>query len=344
VGGSVLEAWGERWNKRAKGDVVFDPEDDELSPPPIPTEIEALDILLGGGIPRGRTTILYGIESSGKTLLSQLIIAAAQRQGGFALFFDIERTFTKKWFQLTGVDTSKDRLQVVRPQNLEQAFDMAEDALLNLKPDVLVIDSCAFLVPKKMLEASMEEKDFQGLGARKTTEGIKKLTTVNQQTALIIINQVRLDLGVTYGNPEKMPGGRGLRHASSLTLLVRKGTWITDKSEEMEDDDLSLEFTAVDSRKDVRYVGFKIWLRTEKNKQAVGYQDCQVKFHFDGTVDPVSALVDLALRRGVIEEVSKGYFLLPDSEKKIHGQPALERMLKKDDELRKSIVTAIKEG
>jgi len=344
VGGSVLETWGARWNKKTGDAVAYDPNDEILRLHPIPLEIPALDIILGGGIPRGRCTIIYGNEATGKTLLSQFLIAAVQRQGGVAMFFDVERTYTPDWFRLTGVDTNPEKLIIVRPNSLEQAIDMADDALRNIQPDVLVIDSLPFLIPQAMLDAGMEEKDFRGLAARKTSEGIKKLNLVNKSTALVVINGITIDMGKTFGNPETMPGGKTIRRASSLTILVRKGAWLTDKSEEMDDDDLSLEFTAVDPRKDVRYVGFKIWLRTEKNKQAVGYQDCQVKFRFDGTVDPVSALIDLALRRGVIEEVSKGYFLLPGSEKKIHGQPALERLLKKDDELRQSIVTAIKEG
>lgn len=341
---SILEAWGARWNKKLGDEVVYDPDAEILSPNPIPLELPALDIVLGGGIPRGRTTIVYGNEGCGKTLLSQLIIAAAQRQGGDALFFDVERTYTRDWFRLTGVNTSADRLQIVRPANLEQAFDMADDALRTIQPAVIVIDSCAAMVPKQMLEASMEDKDFRGLGARKTTEGIKKLTASNKTTALVVINQVRVDMGKTFGNPETMPGGKALRFASSLTLLIRRGTWLTDKSEELDLEELDLDFTAVDTRRDAKYVGFLLWLRTEKNKQAVGYQDCQIKFFFNGTVDPTSALVDLALRRGVIEEVGKGYFLVPGIEKKFHGARNVEKLLKKDRGLANEVARLVREG
>lgn len=336
----TLEAWGKRWNKKLRDEVVFDPDNEQLRPPPVTLGMPALDIMLSGGIPRGRTTILYGNEGCGKTLLSQLIIAAAQKQGGTALFFDIERTYSASWFQLTGVDVSPDKLQVVRPDNMEQAFDMAEDALRTLKPAVLVIDSIAAMVPKDMLSARMEEKDFRGLGARKVTEGIKKLTASNKTTALVVINQVRIDMGKTYGNPETMPGGKGLRFASSLTLLVRRGAWLTAESE-ASDDELNVDFFAVDTRKDATYVGFRLWLRTEKNKQGVPFQDAEVKFFFNGVVDPTSALVDLALRRGVIEEAGKGYFVVPGMDKKVHGANNLEKLLKKDDKLMKKVVKAV---
>ncbi|KKK61038.1 hypothetical protein LCGC14_3018310, partial [marine sediment metagenome] len=136
-----LKAWGERWDSKLKLKVAYDPTDKALTPGVVPLEIPAVDIMLGGGIPLGRTTILIGEPSSGKTLLAQLVIASAQRRGGRAMFFDIERTYDPEWFKLTGVDVSPKKLIVVRPRNLEQAFDLAVDALETVKPEVMVIDS-----------------------------------------------------------------------------------------------------------------------------------------------------------------------------------------------------------
>ena len=341
---SALEAWGARWNKKTGDVVAYDPNDEVLRLHPIPTEMPALDIMLGGGLPRGRTTIVYGNEATGKTLFAQLVIAAAQRQGGVAMFFDVERTYTPDWFRLTGVDTDPAKLVIVRPNSLEQAVDMAEDALKGVQPDVLVIDSLPFLVPQDMLKKGMEEGDFRGLSARKTSEGIKKLNLANSSTALVAINGITMDMGRTFGNPEQMPGGKTLRRASSLTILVRRGTWLTDKSEELSGDELDLDFTAADAKRDARYVGFLLWLRTEKNKQAVSYQDCQIKFFFNGTVDPTSALFDLALRCGVVDEVSSGWFLVPGVDKKIRGARGVEKLLKRDRALADEVARLVREG
>jgi recombination protein RecA len=339
-----LEAWGKRWNKSAGTDVAFAPDAQELRPGRVVTGLPALDIYLGGGFPKGRITVLYGAESSGKTLLSQLIIAAAQRKKGTAMFFDIERTYLADWFALTGVQTDEKKLIVTRPRTMEQAFDMACDALEKVRPDVLVIDSVAAMVPEAMLEAEMSERDFQGLAARKITEGIKKLNNFNQKTAIVVINQMRVDMGRSFGNPETMPGGKALRHHSSVTIHVKRGEWLTDKSEDMDEEDLSLAFTAVDPRRDVRFVGFLLRLRMEKLKMATPFQNCDIKFYFDGTVDPMDALVNLAIRRGVIEEATKGYYMLPNSSKKIHGPKQVAKRLRADDKLLAQIIKLTKEG
>ncbi|KKL19532.1 hypothetical protein LCGC14_2464500, partial [marine sediment metagenome] len=195
------------------------------------------DLMLGGGIPRGRTTVFIGEEQSGKTLLSQLAIAAAQRQGGIAMFFDIERTFDAKWFARTGVDLDPEKLIVVHPENLEQGFDMVVDALIKVKPDIIVMDSVSAMVPKDVLKVTMEEKDFRGLDAKKITAGIKKATQYNQDTALIIINQLRVNMGVVYGNPESQPGGKGLKFHTSLRVRVRRGAKLTTATEDGERDE-----------------------------------------------------------------------------------------------------------
>ena len=158
----------------------------------------------------------------------------------------------------------------------------------------------------------------------------------------MVINQVRIDMGKTYGNPEQMPGGKGLRFASSLTVLIKKGAWLTDESENISEDDLDTDFVAVDTRRDAKYVGFKLWMRTEKNKQGIPFQDTEVKFFFNGTVDPTSALIDMALRKGVIQESGKGYFIVPGVDRKLHGVGAIERKLKKEPKLMKALVKEVR--
>lgn len=317
-----LEAFGSRWNKKVKVPVAFAPQDRELMPGVIPLGIEGVDALFSGGLPRGRTTIFIGEESSGKTLLSQLFMAAAQRQGGKAVFIDAERTFDAGWFAKTGVDISDEKLLILRPRDLEMAMDMCVDALDELSPDILVLDSLAMLVPKTQMAAQMGEKDFQGLTPRKLTEGVKKITAANKSTAVVLINQLRTALGVTYGNPESQPGGKGLRYAASVILRCRRGSWLTtsgsgaDTPEDFE--------PRTETKDDARRIGFMLRLRMDKSKVSVPFEEFTLKYYWgEGKVDEVSALVSLALSRGVIKARAAGYYTLRD--KTIHGREALER-------------------
>ncbi len=335
-----FEAFGKRWNKKAGTEVVFDPENEVLNPDAVPFGIVAIDTMLGGGIPRGRTTVFIGEEQSGKTLLAQLVIASVQRQGGKAMFFDIERTYDRRWFALTGVDTSPSGLHIVRPENLEQGFEMVVDALKKVKPDVIVMDSVSAMVPKDVLKASMEDKDFRGLEARKITAGIKKVTQYNQTTALIIINQLRTLMGVVYGNPESQPGGRGLKFHTSLRVRVRRGAKLTTATESSKLDDDG--FLPDDDDKDAKHLGFVMKLRTEKNKCAPpDWEGCEIKMFFDGTIDSTGSLIRLAVQRGVIETTG-GYYKLPGLDKKVHGLGALEKLIRDDNDIKERLVAGIR--
>jgi recombination protein RecA len=341
-----LEAFGKRWNKKARSEVAFEPEAKVLNPDAIPLDIPAVDLMLGGGMPRGRTSIFIGEPSSGKTLLAQLTIAAAQRRGGRAMFFDIERTYDAKWFALTGVDTSPERLIVARPRSLEQGFDMVVDALESVRPDVIVVDSIPAMVPKAMMldkrgkRVEMAESDFRGLTARKITEGVAKVTQYNQTTALVFINQLRINMGVTFGNPESMPGGKGLKFYASLIMRVRRGKWLntaTEGREEFDEDG----FATLEDDKEARRIGFMLRLRTEKNKCAPPWQDCDLKFFFDGAIDPMGSLIHLAVQSGVIE-VTGSYYKLPGLDKKLQGLGAVEKAIRADEELKDRLVTDIR--
>ncbi len=336
-----LDDWSNEWNKKTKADVVFDPDDDILTPGVISFDIPAVDLMLGGGIPKGRTTMFFGEKSTGKTLLAQLVIAQAQKAGGKTLFFDIERTYDPKWFALTGVDTSKSSLRVVRPQNLEQAFDMVRDALKNMHPDVIVVDSIPALVPAAMLDADMEKQDFRGLSARKITEGVSRATQFNQDTALIFINQLRNDMGVTFGNPERLPGGKGLKFHVSLMVRTRRGAWLTDA--DVPEGELPDLDTVLESDKEPKRIGFMLRLRTEYNKLAPPQQSASLRFTFDGQVDPIGSLVHLAIQRGVIE-AARSFYTVPTIEKRLHGLGAVEKLLKGDEELKERIIQAVKEA
>ena len=337
----ALRSFGQRWNKKTKSEVAFEPEAEVLSPDAVPLEIPAVDLMLGGGMPRGRTSIFIGEPSSGKTLLSQLTIAAAQRAGGKAIFFDIERTYDAKWFALTGVDTRPEKLLVVRPESLEQGFDMICDALKKVKPEVIVVDSIPAMVPQDVMDKDMVDKDFRGLEPRKITAGVKKATQFNQTTALIFINQLRVNMGVKFGNSESMPGGKGLKFHASLLVRVRKGSWLTDATESNTDRDED-GFTTLEADTNSRRIGFMLRLRTEKNKCAPPWQECALKFFFNGVIDPLGSLIHLAMQRGVIE-VTGSWFKLPGVEKKLHGLPAVEEAIREDEDLKTLLVTEIRD-
>lgn len=336
----VLRSFGERWNKKTKSKIAFEPEAEVLNPDAVPLDIPAVDLMLGGGMPRGRTSVLFGEMSAGKTLLSQLIIAAAQRAGGIAMFFDIERTYDAKWFALTGVDTDPKKLLVIRPESLEQSFDIICDALKKVKPAVIVVDSVAAMVPMDAMKKEMTDRDFRGLEARKITAGVKKATQFNQTTALIFINQLRVNMGVKFGNPESMPGGKALKFHASVMIRVRKGAWLHDRSEKEEDVDED-GFETLESDKDARRIGFMLRLRTEKNKCAPPWQNCELKFFFNGAIDPLGSLIHLAQQRGIIK-VTGSWFKVPGIEKKLHGLPAVEDAIREDDNLKNLLIEKIK--
>lgn len=324
-------------------DWLLDPEDMRLNPSILPTDLESLDLILGGGMRRGRSTMIYGVESSGKTLLTQLIIASAQRRGGRALFMDAERTYDPAWFRQTGVDTTnKDVLAIGRPKSLEHCFDKVEQALQTKAYDVIVIDSLPALVSKALLDTTMEEQDQMGGDARKITQGMKKLNLANESTVLIIINQMRSALSVTYGNPETIPGGHYLRHSCSVFLRLRKGGWILDKEV---DDSNVVSFSSVPDDKEGQRIGFNMKVRVEKNKTTIPWQETQIRVLWDGSIDATGSLVDLAIKRGIII-LEKGYsfYRVPGHESLINGRENVADYLRENEEARTLIAAAVRGG
>lgn len=333
-----LDAFGDRFNKGAKRQVFFDPTDDELEPGLIKLDMLAVDDMLGGGLPCGRTSMIIGEPSSGKTLLAQLFIAATQRQGGTAVYVDAEHTYSRRWFEATGVETKRGKLIIARPLYLEEAFDAVVGLMEKARPTIIVIDSLPALIPKVQVEAEMMKQDFRGIFPRKVTEGIGKATAANHGTALVVINQLRTSMGVTFGSPESLPGGKALKHYVSMIVRVRRGRWLTSMGGDFEHD--SEDFTTLSQQKDAQRVGFMLRLRTDKNKLASPWQEAEFKFYFIGEVDPTGALVTLGIERRVID-AEHGFYTLPGVEKKVHGRDAVERLLRENDELREKLTALI---
>ncbi len=247
----------------------------------IPTGALSLDIALGGrGIPRGRVTELYGPESSGKTTLALHIIASAQKAGGVAAFIDAEHALDTTWAKRLGVDVSG--MLVSQPDTGEQALDIAEMLIKSNSVDVIVVDSVAALTPRVELEGEMGDKHI-GLQARMMSQAMRKLTGVigKSKTAMIFINQIRMKIGVMFGNPETTTGGRALKFYSSVRIDIRRIATIKDNT------------GAIGSRARARVV---------KNKIAPPFRDAEFDIMFDRGISYEGDLIDLGVDNGIVEK------------------------------------------
>ena len=247
----------------------------------IPTGALSLDIALGGrGIPRGRVTELYGPESSGKTTLALHIIANAQKAGGVAAFIDAEHALDTTWAKRLGVDVSG--MLVSQPDTGEQALDIAEMLIKSNSVDVIVVDSVAALTPRVELEGEMGDRHV-GLQARMMSQAMRKLTGVigKSKTAMIFINQIRMKIGVMFGNPETTTGGRALKFYSSVRIDIRRIATIKDNT------------GAIGSRARARVV---------KNKIAPPFRDAEFDIMFDRGISYEGDLIDLGVDNGIVEK------------------------------------------
>jgi recombination protein RecA len=246
----------------------------------ISTGALSLDIALGGaGIPRGRVTELFGPESSGKTTLALHIIANAQRGGGVAAFIDAEHALDTTWAKRLGVDVSG--LLVSQPDTGEQALDITEMLISSNSVDVIVIDSVAALTPKAEIEGEMGDAHV-GLQARLMSQAMRKLTAIisKSKTALVFINQIRMKIGVMFGNPETTTGGKALKFYSSVRLDLRRITTIKDTT---------------------GAVGSRVRARVVKNKIAPPFRESEFDIMFDSGISYEGDLLDLALGCQVVE-------------------------------------------
>jgi recombination protein RecA len=247
----------------------------------IATGALSLDIALGGaGIPRGRISELFGPESSGKTTLALHIIANAQKAGGVAAFIDAEHALDTTWAKRLGVDVSS--LLVSQPDNGEQALDIAEMLIASNSVDVLVIDSVAALTPKAEIEGEMGDSHM-GLQARLMSQAMRKLTAIiaRSKTALIFINQIRMKIGVMFGNPETTTGGNALKFYSSIRIDIRRVATI--KTNEVA-------------------VGNHVKARVVKNKIAPPFRESEFDIMFNSWISASGDLIDLATACEVIDK------------------------------------------
>ncbi len=241
----------------------------------------SLDLALGGvGIPHGRITELYGPESSGKTTLSLHVIANAQRKGGVAAFIDAEHALDTTWAKKVGVDVGS--LLVSQPDSGEQALDIAEMLIRSNSLSVIVIDSVAALTPKAELEGEMGDSHM-GLQARLMSQAMRKLAGVinKSKTALIFINQIRMKIGVMFGNPETTTGGKALKFYSSVRIDVRRIGTIKEGNDA---------------------VGSRVRAKVVKNKIAPPFQETEFDIMFNNGISYEGDLIDLAAANNIIQK------------------------------------------
>ncbi|APC96590.1 recombinase RecA [Francisella frigiditurris] len=252
----------------------------------IPSGIISLDVALGiGGYPKGRIIEIYGHESSGKTTLTLLAIAQCQKQGGTAAFIDAEHALDPKYAALLGVDI--ENLIVSQPDTGEQALEIADMLVRSGGVDVVVIDSVAALTPKAEIEGDMGDSHM-GLQARLMSQALRKLTAniKRSNTLVMFINQIRMKIGVMFGNPETTTGGNALKFYSSVRLEVRKGSPIKDGTE---------------------VSGNEIKVKVVKNKVAPPFKQAEFELVYGEGISLEAELVDLGAKHDIIEKSGAWY-------------------------------------
>ncbi|HOM60211.1 MAG TPA: recombinase RecA [Anaerohalosphaeraceae bacterium] len=253
----------------------------------ISTGALSLDLALGGsGVPRGRVIEFYGPESSGKTTLALHAIANAQKAGGVAAFIDAEHALDPTWARKLGVDISS--LLISQPDTGEQALDIAEMLIKSNAVDIIVIDSVAALVPAAELQGEMGQSHV-GLQARLMSQALRKLTGAisKSKTCLIFINQIRMKIGVMFGNPETTPGGNALKFYASVRVDIRRVETLKNSKGEA--------------------IGNRVRARVVKNKLAAPFKAAEFDILFDRGICAMGDLLDLAAECNVLTKSGAWY-------------------------------------
>ncbi len=285
----------------------------------IPTGCLSLDVALGiGGVPRGRVIEIFGPEASGKTTLAQHIVSEVQKMGGVAAFVDAEHALDPEYARRIGVNV--DELLISQPDTGEQALEIVETLVRSNAVDVIVVDSVAALVPKAEIEGEMGEAHM-GLQARLMSQALRKLTGIisKSKTCVIFINQLRMKIGVFFGNPETTTGGMALKFYSSVRIEVRRSA------------QLKVGETVVGNRVKVKVV---------KNKVAPPFQTTEFDIMYNEGIGLTGDLLDAGVAHGVIEKSGNTYTF--HGEKLGVGRESAKEALKQHPEwfadIRKSVL------
>jgi recombination protein RecA len=286
----------------------------------IPSGSLGLDLALGvGGLPRGRILEIYGPESSGKTTLALHAIAEAQKRGGTCAFIDAEHALDPVYARKLGVDV--DNLLISQPDAGEQALEIADTLVRSGAIDVLVIDSVAALVPRAELEGEMGDSHM-GLHARLMSQALRKLTgsVSRSQTMLVFLNQIRMKIGVMFGNPETTTGGNALKFYASIRLEIRRIGSIKERDE---------------------VTGNQTRVKVVKNKLAPPFRQVDFDIMYGEGISKVGELIDLGVKAGVVEK--SGAWFSYDSQRIGQGRENAKQFLREHAEVADAIERKVRE-
>jgi recombination protein RecA len=279
----------------------------------IPTGSLSLDLALGGGLPQGRIIEIYGPESSGKTTLALHAVSEVQKSGGVAAYIDAEHALDPEYAARIGINL--DTLLISQPDTGEQALEIVETLVRSSAVDIVVVDSVAALVPRAEIEGDMGDAHV-GLQARLMSQALRKLTGVisKSKTTVVFINQLRLKIGVMFGNPETTAGGQALKYYASVRMDIRG-------SEQIKDGDVS--------------IGKHVKVKIVKNKVAAPFKVAEFDIMFNEGISTAGDLIDLAVK---YEQVNKsGAWYSYKDEKIGQGREAAKQYLKDHPEIMKTL-------
>ena len=290
----------------------------------IPTGSISLDLALGiGGIPRGRVIELYGPESSGKTTLALHIVAESQKKDGVVAFIDAEHALDPDYAQKIGVNVGD--LLISQPDTGEQALNIVETMVRSGSVDLIIIDSVAALTPRAEIEGRMEDQHM-GLQARLMSHALRKLTaiTAKSNTTVIFLNQIRMKIGIVFGNPETTPGGKALKFYSSVRIEVRK---------------------AAQLKKNEEVIGIRVKAKIVKNKVAPPFRIAEFDILYNEGISKLGDLIYTGVKFDVVKKA--GSWLSFDGKKLGQGVEVSREHLRENPkiakEIEKRIYQAIKE-
>ncbi len=286
----------------------------------IPSGSISLDLALGGGLPRGRVIEIYGPESSGKTTLTLHAIAEVQRAGGTAAFIDAEHALDPSYAKRIGVDI--DNLLLSQPDNGEQALEIAETLVRSSAIDLVVIDSVAALVPRAEIEGEMGDS-LPGLQARLMSQALRKLTSVisRSKTTVIFINQIRMKIGVMFGNPETTTGGNALKFYASVRMDIRRIGQIKQAES---------------------VIGNRTRVKVVKNKIAPPFREAEFDIMYNEGISKSGDILDQAVTRNIVEK-SGAWFAYNDA-KIGQGREAAKAYLQANPKIMEEIAKKVRES